>query len=159
MHYSERSRCRAPLTTTENCNSLPCRSSHSVLRILCLSLSLSLCLSPCFYSHPVVSVNRASAERGAPYASGRGGGHGVVRRPFLRRLLILHTRQNARNGAFEASRDEVQRRAAGYDSPAIRHDLNLQFFEPPSLRAPGDTHGHAYAPRLASNSTYTHRKR
>ena len=71
----------------------------------------------------------------------------------------MHTRQNARNVAFEAGRDKVQRRAAGYDSPAIRHDLNLQFFEPPSLRASGDTHDHVRRLQLACRSTHTSRPR
>lgn len=52
----------------------------------------------------------------------------------------------------ETGRDEVERRAAGYDSPAIRHDLNLQFFEPASLRASGDTHDR---PHVRTQPHYT----
>lgn len=77
---------------------------------------------------------------------------GAERRPFLRRPLILHTRQNGGNGGWKAGvleaagREEVERQAAGYDSLAIRHDLNLQFLQPPSLRPSGDTHDHVYHP-------------
>lgn len=84
------------------------------------------------------------------YASVDGSGRRVASRRrasavFKAAFNIAHAAERSetepRSLGTETGRDEVERRAAGYDSPAIRHDLNLQFFEPASLRASGDTHG------------------